>query len=81
VKTTVNLDDDLYRRAVSESVRRYGNTRSLSTVINELLRSAFSKGAEKDSEKGLMPLFGLLKDSKNKLSAQELKDLARQGWD
>ena len=79
VKTTVNLDDDLYRRAVSESVRRYGNTRSISVVINELLRGAFAGGAKKDE--GWMPLYGILKTTKkSSLSTQELKNLAREGW-
>ncbi|MFA6330008.1 MAG: hypothetical protein WCX64_05000 [Candidatus Micrarchaeia archaeon] len=81
VKTTVNLDDDLYRRAVSESVRRYGNTRSLSTVINDLLRSGFLEGARKEGN--LSGLWGLLKGSraKSRLTTQELKDLARAGWE
>jgi len=81
VKTTVNLDDDLYRRAVSESVRRYGNTRSLSTVINDLLRNSLSGNARREGN--LTGLWGLLSDSrpKSRLTTQELKDLARAGWE
>lgn len=81
VKTTILLDDDLYRRAVSESVRRYGNTRSLSVVINELLRGAMSGNAK--SKGNLSELWGLLNDCrpKSKLTTQELKNLARAGWE
>jgi predicted CopG family antitoxin len=28
MKTTINLDDDLYRRLVKEAVEKYGNTKS-----------------------------------------------------
>jgi hypothetical protein len=38
VKTTVILEDDLYRELVDESVREYGSTRKLSIVINRRLR-------------------------------------------
>ena len=38
VKTTVILDDEVYRRLVEESVRRYGSTKKLSFLINEKLR-------------------------------------------
>lgn len=37
-RTTVMLDDDVYEMLVRESIRRYGTTRALSKVLNELLR-------------------------------------------
>jgi len=37
-RTTVVLDDDIYEMLVRESIRRYGTTRALSRVLNELLR-------------------------------------------
>ena len=37
VKTTVILEDDLYRELVDESVREYGSTRKLSIIINKRL--------------------------------------------
>jgi predicted CopG family antitoxin len=37
-RTTVILDDDIYEKLVRESIRRYGTTRALSRVLNELLR-------------------------------------------
>lgn len=41
-RITVTLDDDVYRRLVEESVKRYGTVRALSKVVNELLRERFS---------------------------------------
>ena len=40
VKTTITLEDSLYRRLVKEALYRYGTTRSLSRLVNEKLRSA-----------------------------------------
>jgi len=40
-RITVTLDDDVYRRLVEESVKRYGTVRALSKVVNELLRERF----------------------------------------
>ncbi len=41
-RTTVILDDDVYEKLVRESIRRYGTTRALSRVLNELLRESLS---------------------------------------
>ena len=40
VKTTITLEDSLYRRLAKEALDKYGRTRSLSRLINEKLRSA-----------------------------------------
>jgi hypothetical protein len=40
VKTTIMLDDQLYRQLVNEAVERYGSTRKLSLLINNKLKSA-----------------------------------------
>lgn len=40
VRTTVVIEDDLYRKLVEESVKRYGSTRKLSKLINEKLRES-----------------------------------------
>lgn len=40
IKTTVTLEDELYRRLVREALDRYGKTRSLSRLINEKLRES-----------------------------------------
>jgi len=39
-RTAVILDDDVYEILVRESLHRYGNTRSISKVLNDLVREA-----------------------------------------
>ena len=39
-RTAVILDDDVYEILVRESLRRFGNTRSISKALNELVREA-----------------------------------------
>lgn len=45
-RTTILLDDDIYERLVTESLRRYKTTRAMSKVANELLKRAL-KGESK----------------------------------
>ncbi len=40
VKTTINLESEVYRELVSEAVKKYGTTKTLSRIINEKLKSA-----------------------------------------
>ncbi|MEM0202137.1 MAG: hypothetical protein QXR73_03080 [Candidatus Micrarchaeaceae archaeon] len=46
VKTTVNIDTELYRELVKEAVDKYGTTKTLSRLINEKLKMAKSRGKE-----------------------------------
>ncbi len=39
-KTTINLEDDVYKKLIKEAVEKYGTTRTLSKLINEKLRNA-----------------------------------------
>jgi hypothetical protein len=39
VKTTINLDDEIYAEIVKESIEKYGSTRNMSKIINQRLRS------------------------------------------
>ncbi|EQD63854.1 hypothetical protein B2A_02321 [mine drainage metagenome] len=43
VKTTINLDTEIYKLLVSEAVERYGTTKTLSKIINEKLKRAKAK--------------------------------------
>ncbi|RLI11835.1 hypothetical protein DRO33_03455 [Candidatus Bathyarchaeota archaeon] len=45
-RTTIILEDDVYEALVRESVRRYGTTKAISKVVNELLRKAFNAKRE-----------------------------------
>ena len=38
VRTTLNIEDEIYKKLVEESMARYGSTRHLSRIINEKLR-------------------------------------------
>jgi aminopeptidase C len=39
------LDEDIYEKLVEESLRRYGTTRAISRVLNELLRESLKEEA------------------------------------
>jgi phosphopantetheinyl transferase (holo-ACP synthase) len=43
VKTTINLDTQVYRALVEEALERYGTTKTLSRLINEKLRSKINR--------------------------------------
>ena len=76
VKTTILLDDDLYRKLVQESVKRYGTTKKLSKLINEKLRqSPRAEGEEKGRKQRLRLSLGRM------LSEKELQEKIESGWD
>ncbi len=51
VKTTVTLEDHLYRKLVKESLEKYGRTRSLSRLINERLKETEGSSHTLNEEK------------------------------
>lgn len=38
MKTTVIIEDELFRKLVNEAVKKYGNTKSISKLLNDILR-------------------------------------------
>lgn len=40
MKTTVIIEDELYRRLVNDAVKKYGNTKSISKLLNDILKEA-----------------------------------------
>jgi predicted CopG family antitoxin len=40
MKTTVVIKDEIYRKLVNEAVKKYGNTKSISKLLNEILKEA-----------------------------------------
>ena len=76
VKTTIILDDDLYKALVKEALERYGTTRKLSKLINEKLRIQMIP--EKTMERKRKKLRVRLG---KKLPPEEIKKLAEEGWD
>lgn len=73
VKTTIVLDDDLYKELVKEAVERYGTTRKLSKLINEKLRKSVCDTSVVE-EKSLRTKLG------RKLPPEEIERLAEEGW-
>lgn len=69
-RTTVLMDDDVYERLVSESVKRYGSTKAISKVLNEELRK-FAGGEER--------ILGILRSRKiAKTTAKEFEEYRRE---
>ncbi len=58
VKTTINLDTEVYKSLVKEALEKYGTTKTLSRLINEKLKKA-GKGhsADEDIVKKTMGLW------------------------
>jgi len=83
LKTTINLNDDLYKRLVKETVERYGNTKNLSRLINERLERAEGLAYRTDSDdiknrlKALRESAGSWNISK---SGKEYVTVIRRGW-
>lgn len=40
LKTTIIIEDELYRKLVNEAVKKYGNTKSISKLLNEILKES-----------------------------------------
>ncbi len=72
VKTTIILDDELYKDLVQESIERYGSTRKLSLLINEKLRRG--EGGPAGRGERLTIELG------RKLSSRELERAIDRGW-
>ena len=73
VKTTVILDDDLYRRLVEEAIERYGSTRTLSRLINEKLREARGPAGGSKSRRSTVKLG-------KELKPEEIEEMIDGGW-
>lgn len=68
-RTTILLDEDLYRRLAEESLKRYKTTKAISKVINELLKTAL---------KGEANILNLIFSEKvAKTSAKEFEEFRR----
>ena len=70
VKTTIILDDDLYRELVEEAIKKYGSTRKLSLIINEKLRQA--KISSKRKKRMTIKLGRMLKEEELNRTLEEI---------
>ncbi len=71
-RITLILDDDVYKRLVEESIRRYGSVKYISRVVNEILREVFKLDLE---DEALRELVGLL--SKPKIARVTPEDMEK----
>ncbi len=74
VKTTIILEDQLYRMLVNEAVAEYGSTRKLSLLINRKLREAGKVKKETKTKKIRVKL-------NHWLTEKELEERIEEGWD
>jgi len=78
VKTTIILDDDLYRKLIEECIAKYGSTRKLSKLINEKLRRL--EKLEADIRKREHSL-GKTRIKLNRiLKPEDIEKLIEDGW-
>ncbi|MBI3412722.1 MAG: hypothetical protein HY051_01405 [Candidatus Aenigmarchaeota archaeon] len=81
VKTTLEIRDDVYRKLVETSLKKYGNTKNLSKVANEVIGKHLDE--ENDSKKrnvnsGIVEkTFGSWKTEK---TGEEYTREIRKGW-
>jgi predicted CopG family antitoxin len=69
-RTTILLDDDIYKMLIEESLKRYNTTKAISKVINELL---------KESLKNKINILDLIFSKKIvKMSAKEFEKFRRE---
>ncbi|MBI2445861.1 hypothetical protein HYV43_05735 [Candidatus Micrarchaeota archaeon] len=70
MRTTVILEDEVYEKLVQQAVRRYGTAKSLSKLLNVLLRQSMQQ-----DEKIPESMFGAWKNEK----PMDLSDLREEG--
>lgn len=73
VKTTVNLDDEIYAEIIQESIEKYGSTKNLSKIINQRLRN--KKVASRAGRKRVT--F----KAKEELASLDADNEIRKGWE
>lgn len=73
VKTTVILEDELYRELVQEALDRYGSTRKLSALINQKLKGQGAGIGRRKVERSTIRLG-------RKLSQDEVERAVELGW-
>ena len=73
VKTTITIDDDLYKKLVNESIEKYGSTRKLSLLINRRLRESEQKETRRKLD--IKPI-----KMGRKISEEEIEKAIEEGW-
>ncbi len=73
VKTTINLDKDIYAEIVKESIEKYGSTKNMSKIINQRL-SKRKPGAKKRGNRVVFKVRG-------DLALLDVDKEIRKGWE
>ncbi len=73
VKTTINLDDEIYSEIVRESIEKYGSTKNISKIINQLLRGRIDSTGKRGGR--------ITFKAKENLSSLDADNEIREGWE
>lgn len=72
VKTTVILEDELYKELVKEALEKYGSTRKLSFLINQKLKSLRASKVKVEER--------LKVKAKRMLTTEDIERMIEEGW-
>ncbi|MGB9760666.1 MAG: hypothetical protein ACP5KW_11980 [Thermoproteota archaeon] len=72
VKTTIILEDELYKKLVREALEKYGSTRKLSLLINEKLKKSERISTPEPKRRTTLKLG-------RRLSPKEIDELIERG--
>ncbi|MGC8506486.1 MAG: hypothetical protein ACP5NK_07270 [Thermoplasmata archaeon] len=73
VKTTINLDDEIYAEIVKESIEKYGSTKNISKIINQYLRNRTNSAGKRRGR--------ITFKVSEKLSSLDADSEIRAGWE
>jgi hypothetical protein len=73
VKTTINLDDEIYAEIIKESIEKYGSTKNMSKIINQRLRKRMNS-TEKRRRR-------ITFKAREDLSSLDADSEIRKGWE
>ena len=73
VKTTINLDNEIYAEIVKESIEKYGSTRNMSKIINQRLRTKINSTGKSKRR--------ITFKVKENLSSLDADSEIRKGWE
>ena len=73
VKTTINLDEEIYAEIIKESIEKYGSTKNMSKIINQRLRNRTNSTGKRRRR--------ITFKVKGNLSSLDADNEIRKGWE
>ncbi|MCL4328401.1 MAG: hypothetical protein M1151_05785, partial [Candidatus Thermoplasmatota archaeon] len=73
VKTTINLDEEIYAEIVKESIEKYGSTKNMSKIINQRLRNKKTDARKRGHR--------ITFKAQENLSSLDADNEIRKGWE